>query len=76
MNIKIYPNFPRPKTSFDFPFLAKNHKDIVRVIRYITGGKKAPNGIPYYQDVQGWAERATIGETYETDDFKAICVEE
>lgn len=70
MNILIY---PKTGKTFNFPFLAKTPEAIIRVISTIVGEKTAPNGIPYYQEVEGWAELATVGETYETEDFKAVC---
>ena len=69
MNIKIY---PKTSEKFNWPFLARTSEAIIRVISTIVGEKTAPNGIPYYQEVEGWAEIASIGETYETEDFKAI----
>ena len=71
MNIKIY---PKTGKMFNFPFLVKTPEAIIRVIETIVGDKEAPNGVPYYQEVEGWADLAVIGEVYETEDFKAICV--
>lgn len=71
MNIKIY---PKTEKRLNFPFLVKTSEAVIRVIETIVGDKCAPNGIPYWQEVEGWADLATIGEVYETEDFKAICV--
>ena len=71
MNIKIY---PKTGKMFDFPFLVKTPEAIIRVNETIVGDKEARNGIPYYQEGEGWADLAVIGEVYETEDFKAICV--
>lgn len=71
MNIKIM-----PKTGKDlgWPYFARTSEAVIRVIEAIAGEKTAPNGIPYWQEVEGWADLATIGEEYETEDFKAVCV--
>ena len=71
MKIKI-----RPKTQnrLNFPFIARTEDEVYRVIETIVGDKTAPNGIPYAIEVSSWADLATIGEEYETEDFKAICV--
>ena len=71
MNIKIRPKSTR---RFNFPFLAHTEDEVYRIIETLVGDKIAPNGIPYAIEVSSWADLATIGEEYETEDFKAICV--
>lgn len=71
MNIKIT---PKTNHKLNFPFLAKSEDEVYNVIETICGDKPAPNGIPYAIEVTGWADLATIGEVYETADFKAVCI--
>lgn len=71
MNIKITPKTNR---RLNFPFLAHSENEVYKVIETICGNKLAPNGIPYAIEVAGWADLATVGEVYETDDFKAVCI--
>lgn len=71
MNILITPKGRR----FNFPFIAHSENEVSRSVRAIVGDKAAGNGIPYYIEVSSWADIASVGEVYETDDFKAICKE-
>ena len=40
----------------------------------LVGDKLADNGIPLAQEVAGWADLATYGERYETDEILVECV--
>lgn len=71
MNIKIY---PKTGKNPGWPFFARTSEAVIRIIEDIVGEKTAPNGIPYWMEVEGWADLAVIGEEFETEDFKAVCV--
>lgn len=70
MNIKVYDKTHKYLVST----YAATEEGVYNAIYDIVGDEKAPNGIPYAIEVSSWADLATIGETYETEDFKAICI--
>ena len=49
--------------------------DVYNAVYDIVGDKLAENGIPLAQEIAGWADLATIGEIYETDEVRAEVVE-
>lgn len=58
-----------------FKFHVRTEDQVYNAIYSIVGDELAENGIPLAQEVAGWADLATYGETYETDRFIAECVE-
>ena len=44
-------------------------EEISAVVQKWFGDAAAANGIPYYIEVQGWAELACLGELYEAPEF-------
>ena len=48
--------------------------ELYETIDGIVGDKKAPCGMPYSVEVDGWGELCTWGETYETEDFVVVCL--
>ena len=52
----------------------KTEDEVYDVVYDLVGDKLADNGIPLAQEVAGWADLATIGERYETDEILVECV--
>ena len=47
----------------------KTEDEVYDVVYDLVGDKLADNGIPLAQEVAGWADLATCGERYETDEI-------
>ena len=57
-------------------YLPVDEDKVYQAIERIFGeDKQAANGIPLAQEVAGWADLCVVGDTYETEDFVAKCVE-
>ena len=52
----------------------KTEDEVYDVVYDLVGDKLADNGIPLAQEVAGWADLATVGERYETDEILVECV--
>lgn len=52
----------------------KTEDEVYDVVYDLVGDKLADNGIPLAQEVAGWADLATFGGRYETDDILVECV--
>lgn len=56
-------------------YLPVDEDRVYTAIENLYGDRLADNGIPLAQEVAGWADLCVVGDTYETEDFVAKCVE-
>ena len=60
--------------STGFVWWKKTEEEVYDVVYDLVGDKLADNGISLAQEVAGWADLATVGERYESDEILVECV--